>query len=112
MVTNEIPVAILQAYFTLLRHMRKGMIIIDELLRQVFVRSWLPAISQRIKKTSQENYVWTSPFTISDVVLQLRDVPKTVIGVNQNGGHKQSLGLPVATALMKMRMKKRILFYG
>ena len=32
------------------------------------------------------------PFNVIVVVLQLRDVPKTLIWVSQNGGHKQSLG--------------------
>ena len=34
----------------------------------------------------------TTRFTIIVVVLQLRDVPKTVIWENQNEGHKQSFG--------------------
>ena len=74
-------------------------------------RSWFACNSA----SNQENFKGElclnviTPCTIIVVVLQLRDVPKTVIRVNQNGGHKQSLGggghglptspLPVATTL-------------
>ena len=58
MITNEVPVTILRAYFSLPRENFKG-------------ESCLNVIT---------------PFTIIVVVLQLRGVPKTVIWVNQNGG--------------------------
>ena len=71
--------------------------------------------------TNQENFKKESclnvitPFTIIVDVLQLRGVPKTVIWVHQNGGHKQSLGeawLPwppphVATTLTRSNLFPR-----
>ena len=43
--------------------------------------SWWPAISQRMKKTSNENYVWTLLFLfpLLPVVLSLRDVLKLIL---------------------------------
>ena len=55
--------------------------------------SWWPVISQRIEKTSNENYLWTWLFLfalLSVVSSLLRS--KKVFWVNRNNGHKQLLG--------------------
>ena len=50
--------------------------------------SWWPAISQRMEKTSNENYVWTLLFLflLLPVVLSLRDVPKLILSKPKWGG--------------------------
>ena len=52
MITNQVSVTIPQAYFSLPRHIRKGMLIKWLITSDscTAVLSWLPAISQRIKK--------------------------------------------------------------
>ena len=93
MITNEVPVTILQAYFSLPRLILK-VCLQDDLLGQIYVQKLVACNSA----SNQENFKGElclnviTPCTIIVVVLQLRDVPKTVIRVNQNGGHKQSLG--------------------
>ena len=93
MITNEVPVTILQAYFSLPRRIRKA-ILIRRLLRQIYVQQ---LVARNFAK-NQENFKGElclnviTPFAIIVVVLQLRDVPKALSWVNQNGGHKQSLG--------------------
>ena len=64
MITNEVPVTTLQAYFSLPRHIRNGM-----LIRMIVVSDLCTAVG------CQElclNVI--TPFTIS-VVFQFRDVP-------------------------------------
>ena len=78
MITNEVPVTILQAYFSLPRHIRK---VINGLLRQIYVQQ---LVTSNFAK-NQENFKGELclnviiPFTIIVAVLQLRDVAKTVI---------------------------------
>ena len=115
MIINEVPVTILQASFFLQRHIRKVMLIrwiirSDQWHKTSFMYNWLPALCtianfmynwsdlsttigcQQFRKQSRKlqrriNYVWTyTPWTIIVAVLQLRDVPKTIIWLNQNGG--------------------------
>ena len=86
MITNEIPVTILLAYFSLPRHIRKGM-----LIRRIITSDLCAQLVASNFAKNQENFKGElclnviTPFTISAVVLQLRDVPKRVIRVKQNG---------------------------
>ena len=83
---------------------------------KVFYSRWLPAISQKIEKTSDEKYAGTLLFlsTSLSFALMLRDVSKKYFDYSKIGGwaqaavrgeHKQLLGgsrppwSPVATAL-------------
>ena len=80
MITNKIPVTILQAYFSLPRHIRKGMlikrIITLDLCTQL-VASNFAKNQEHFKGELCLNVI--SSVTISVVVLQLRDVPLAVI---------------------------------
>ena len=75
-ITNEVPVAILQAFMSLPSHIRKGVSIRRN--TALMYSSWLPVISQRIEKTSKKNYVSTLLFLFPSlsVVLSLCDVTK------------------------------------
>ena len=89
MITNEVPVTILQAYFSLPRHACKGM---DYCVRFIY-SSWLPAISQRNKKTSkiimfEHNY----SFYHHCYSLAVRWYSKNSNLSIPKWGHKQSLG--------------------
>ena len=80
MITNEVPVTILQAYFSLPRHIRK-----DILIRRIITSDLRTAVgclqfrneSRKLRRRImfERNY----SFTIIAVVLQLRNVPKTAI---------------------------------
>ena len=80
MITNEEPVTILQVYFSLPRHIRKGM-----LIRWIITSDLCTAVgcqqfhreSRKLQRGLCLNVI--TRFTIFVVVLQLRDVPKTVI---------------------------------
>ena len=52
-ITKEVPVTILQAYMSLLRHIRKDVLIGRNIASHLCTGSWLPAISQRIEKKYQ-----------------------------------------------------------
>ena len=80
MITNEALVTILQAYFSLPRHICKS-----TLIRRIITSDLFTAAGCSNFAKNQENLegelrsnVITS-FTIIVVILQLRDVPKTVI---------------------------------
>ena len=80
MTTNEVPVTIRQAYFSLRRHIRQGI-----LIRRIITSDLCTAVvCQQFRKKSK-NFegdlflIVINPFTIIVVVLQLRNVPKTVI---------------------------------
>ena len=80
MITNEVPVTILQAYFFLPRHICEGM-----LIRRIITSDLCTAVGcQQFcneSRTLQRGIMFEriTPFTIIVVVLQLRGVPKTVI---------------------------------
>ena len=80
MITNEVPVTIQQAYFSLPRHIRKSMLIrwiITSDLGTAMIASNFAKNPKNFKEELWLNVI--TPFTIIVVVLQLRDVPKTVI---------------------------------
>ena len=70
---------VLQAYFSLSRHIRKGM-----LIRRIIASDVHLLVASNLAK-NQANFKGElclkviTPFTIIVVFLQLRDVPKTVI---------------------------------
>ena len=76
MITNEVPVMILQAYFSLPRHIRSGM-----LIRMIITSDLCTAVGCQQLSKNQENFKGKlclnviAPFTIIVVVLQLRDAP-------------------------------------
>ena len=80
MITNEVPVTILQVYFSLPRHMY-----VNKMEYYVgFMYSSSGLVASNFEK-NQENFKGglclnvITPFTIIVAVLHLRDVPKTVI---------------------------------
>ena len=80
MITNEVSATILQAYISLLRHIRKGMVI-----RWIITSHLCAAVGcQQFFKYTQKNFKGKlclnaiTPFIIV-VALQFRDVPKIVI---------------------------------
>ena len=80
MITNEVPVTILQAFFSFPRHIREGM-----LIRRIITSDLCTAVgcqqfcneSRKLRKRISLNVI--TPFIIIVVVLQLRSVPKTEI---------------------------------
>ena len=88
MITNEVPVNILQAYFSLQRHIRKGI-----LIRWIITSDFCTAVGcQQFHKESRKlqrrivferNYFFYHHCCCLAVI---RNVSKTVIWVNQNGG--------------------------
>ena len=80
MITDEVPVTLLQAYLSLPQHTRKGMLIrwinTSDLCTAVGCQQFCKESRKLQRRTMLElNY----SFNIIVVVLQLRDVPKTVI---------------------------------
>ena len=69
-ITDEVPVTILQAYMSLPRHIGKGVLI----------------------RRSIASDLCTAIFPSLSVVMSLCDVPKTVFLVNQNGGTSSRYG--------------------
>ena len=105
-ITNEVPVTILQAYISLPRHIQKGLLIRQIIASYLCPAVELLAISRRIEKTSNENYAWMLlfHFPLLSIVLSCTWCFQNIFWVNRNGDHKQSLGghgfpwPPVATA--------------
>ena len=56
-IANGVSATIMQAYMPLSRHIRQRRVNETEYCVRLMSSSWLPAISQRIEKTSEENYV-------------------------------------------------------
>ena len=85
MITNKVPVTILQAYFSLPRHIHKGTLIRRIITSDLCIAVGCQQLVASNFAKNQENFEGElclnviTPFTIILVVLQLRDVPKTVI---------------------------------
>ena len=90
-ITSEMPVTILQAYICLPRHIRKGMLIrriIASHLCTAFGCQLFHIESRKRQRRIMLNVIIT--FTIIVCCLALRDVPKTVLWVNQNEGRARA----------------------
>ena len=78
-ITNEVPVTILQAYLSLSRHIRKGVLIRQNIAPDLYGTA---VGCQQFRKESRKRQRMFEriiiPFSIIAVVLSLRNVPKTV----------------------------------
>ena len=83
------------------------------LIRRIITSDLCTAVGCHQFRKNQENFrgeLWlnvVTPFTIIVVVLQLRDVPKTVIYVNQNGGHGPMTNTVMASELEVLQWPRR-----
>ena len=88
MISNEVPTTIPQAYMSLPRHIRKGVLIKRNVPSDLCIAEGCQQFCKESRKLQriimfESNYFF---FPSLAVVLLLRDVPKTVFWVNQNGG--------------------------
>ena len=93
-ITNEIPVTILLAYMSLPQHIRKGVLIkrniASDLCTAVGSQQFCKESSKRQRRIMfKRNYF---VFHLLSVVLSLRNIPKTIFCVNQNGGAQVAVG--------------------
>ena len=95
-ITNEVPVTILQAYISLPRHIRKG-----ALIRRFLASHICTAVDcQEFRKASRNgqtrllrlNVVIPFSIFVFFLVVTVRNLPKTIFWVTRNEGHNWPLG--------------------